>query len=335
MKIYDVIIIGAGPCGLAMGIEAAKNGLDHLILEKGNLTESIRNYPRRMRFFSTAENIEIGGVPFAISEVKANRNEALQYYRKVAGYYNLNFKLFVEIDKVQKQDDDTFAVVAADGQVFYSKKVVLATGYFDVPRRLNIPGEELPHVSHYYDEPFKYSYTNVVLVGGSNSSVEAALELYRHDAHVTIVHKDEDLKTKVKYWLVPDVKNRIKEGKIHARFNSLVREIKPGQLLIENTSTGESEWIPADFVFLLVGYLPDEHLLRRCGITLHPETKVPVFDPETYETDVPGLYLCGTVMAGVFTEKIFIENGRDHAAAIADHLMGRPVRKVKELIDRI
>jgi thioredoxin reductase (NADPH) len=335
MHIYDVIVIGGGPCGLAMGIELAKSGLDYLILEKGNLTESIRNYPRRMRFFSTAENIEIGGIPFAISEVKANRNEALQYYRKVAGYYHLNFKLFVDVERAEKQADGTFLVYSSDGQTFQTQKVVLATGYFDVPRKLNVPGEDLPNVSHYYDEPFKYSFTNVVLVGGSNSAVEAALELYRHDAKVTIVHKEADFRTKVKYWLVPDIKNRVKEGRIFTRFNSVTKAIEPGRMLIENTETGETEWIDADFVFLLVGYLPDEHLLARCGVELGAETKVPVFDPDTFETNVAGLYLCGTVMAGVFTEKIFIENGRDHAAAIADHLSGREVRKVKELIDRI
>ncbi|PWJ57644.1 thioredoxin reductase (NADPH) [Dyadobacter jejuensis] len=335
MHQYDLIIIGGGPCGLAMAIEASRNGLDYLILEKGNLTESIRKYPRRMRFFSTAENIEIGGIPFAISEVKANRNEALQYYRKVAGYYDLQFKLFVTVDKVEKQPDGGFITYAADGTTFRSSKVVLATGYFDVPRKLDIPGERLPHVSHYYDEPFKYSFTDVVLVGGSNSAVEAALELYRHDARVTIVHKGADFRTKVKYWLVPDIKNRVKEGKINTRFDSVVQAIEPGRMQIANTHSGEMEWIKADFVFLLVGYLPDEHLLARCGVELDPVSKVPTYDTDTFETNVPGLYLCGTVLAGVHTEKVFIENGRDHAAAIADHLAGKKVRKVKELIDRI
>ncbi|NIJ55345.1 YpdA family putative bacillithiol disulfide reductase [Dyadobacter arcticus] len=335
MHIYDVIIIGGGPCGLAMGVEVAKSGLDYLILEKGNLTESIRRYPLRMKFFSTAENIEIGGIPFAISDVKANRNEALQYYRKVACYFHLNFKLFIDVDRAEKQADGTFLTYSNDGQIFQSKNVVLATGYFDVPRMLNVSGENLPHVSHYYDEPFRYSYTNVVLVGGSNSSVEAALELYRHDANVTIVHKEADFRTKVKYWLVPDVKNRVKEGKIHTRFNSITQAIEPGRIQIKNIENGETEWLPADFVFLLVGYLPDEHLIARCGVELDPVTKVPTFDPDTFETNVTGLYLCGTVMAGVFTEKVFIENGRDHAAAIADHLSGREIRKVKELIDRI
>ncbi len=335
MHLHDVIIIGGGPCGLAMGIEASKAGLDHLILEKGSVTESIRNYPRRMRFFSTAENIEIGGIPFPISGVKANRDEALQYYRKVAGYYHLNIELFVEVDRTEKQDDGTFLVYTKSGDTFHGRKVVLATGYFDFPRQLDIPGEDLPHVSHYYDEPFKYSYTDVVIVGGSNSAVEAALELYRHDVKITVVHKEDDFRKTVKYWLVPDVKNRVKEGKIDTRFNSIAKAIEPNRILIENTETGEQEWLAANFVFLLVGYLPDEKLLRRCGVALDPETKIPTYDPETFETNVPGLYLCGTVMAGTRTEKVFIENGRDHAAAIADHLSGREVRAVPELIERI
>ena len=335
MHLHDVIIIGGGPCGLAMGIEAAKSRLDHLILEKGSVTESIRRYPKRMRFFSTAENIEIGGIPFPISGVKANRDEALQYYRKVAGYFHLNFKLFVDVERAEKQDDDTFLVYTTTGETFHAKNVVLATGYFDIPRLLNIPGEDLPHVSHYYDEPFKYSYTNVVIVGGSNSAVEAALELYRHDVNITIVHKEDDFRRTVKYWLVPDVKNRVKEGKIHTRFNSIAKAIEEDRILIENTETGEQEWLPANFVFLLVGYIPDEHLLHRCGVELDPVNKVPIYDRLTFETNVPGMYLCGTVMAGVFTEKVFIENGRDHAAAIADHLSGREVRVVKELIERI
>ena len=335
MPIYDLLIIGGGPCGLAMGIEAARNGLDHLILEKGSLTESIRRYPKRMRFFSTAENIQIGDIPFPVSDVKANRNEALQYYRKVAGYFKLNFRLFTEVDRAERQPDGTFQVHTTAGDTYHARKVVLATGYFDVPRQLGIPGEDLPHVSHYYDEPFLASFTNVVIVGGSNSAVEAAMELYRHDAHVTIVHKGEDFRRTVKYWLVPDVKNRVKEGKIHTRFGSLARAIEPGRLLIQDLNTGEEEWLPADFVYLLIGYIPDEYLLQRCGVALDPVSKVPTYNPDTFETNVPGLYVCGTVMAGVFTEKVFIENGRDHAAAIIDHVLGRPVRKVKELIDRI
>jgi thioredoxin reductase (NADPH) len=334
MQVYDVLIIGAGPCGLAVGIEAAKAGLSHLILEKGSITESIRRYPKRMRFFSTAENIEIGGIPFPISEVKANRSEALQYYRKVAGYYHLNFKLFTEVTQVVKQDD-LFEVQTVKGETYHARKVIIATGYFDFPRHLGIPGENLPHVTPYYDEPFLYSFSKVVIVGAANSAVEAALELYRHDVDVTIVHRGEDFRPTVKYWLVPDVKNRVREGKIKTRFNSLTTAIEPKRVQIENVETGESEWIDADFVLMLIGYVPDGALLQRCGIELTQPSMVPVYDPQTFETNMAGLYLCGTVVAGIHTEKVFIENGREHAAAIIDHIAGRTIRQVKELIERI
>lgn len=334
MQLYDVIIVGGGPCGLAAGIEATKAGLSHLILEMGSLTESIRQYPRRMRFFSTAENIEIGGLPFAISDVKAGRNEALQYYRKAAAYYHLNFKLFQEVWTVQK-NGDVFTVTTKTGDQYRASKVIMATGYFTRPRWLNIPGENLPHVSHYYDEPFKYSFTNVVIIGASNSAVEAALELYRHDVNVTIVHRGEDFRSTVKYWLVPDVKNRVKEGRIKTVFDSCVTQINEHQVITTNLKTGEESQIPADFVFILTGYIPDADLLHRCGIDLNPETQVPVYDKETFETNVPGLYVCGTVLAGIYTEKVFIENGREHAQAIIDHIMGREIHKVAELIQRI
>ncbi len=334
MQMYDVLVVGAGPCGLAVGIEAAKAGLTHIILEKGSITESIRKYPKRMRFFSTAENIEIGGIPFPISGVKANRDEALQYYRKVAGYYHLNFKLFNEVATIEKQDD-IFVVITTEGQSYMAKKVVMATGYFDFPRKLNIAGEDLPNVSNYYDEPFKYSYTKVVIVGGANSAVEAALELYRHDVDVTIVHKGPDFRQTVKYWLIPDIKNRVREGKIKTKFDSVVTQIEPKRIELKNTETGESGWLEADFVLLLVGYTPDAELLRRAGVVLKEDSLVPVYDADTYETNVPGLYVSGTVMAGIYTEKVFIENGRDHAAAIIDHICQKPVRKVKELIERI
>lgn len=334
MQLYDVIIIGGGPCGLAAGIEAAKNGLSHLILEKGSITESIRRYPKLMRFFSTAENIEIGGIPFPISGVKATRNEALQYYRKVAAYYKLNTKVFTEVDRVEKEGE-LFTVFTTTGDTFSAHRVIMATGYFDKPRQLGIPGEDLPHVSHYYDEPFRYSFTKVVIVGAANSAVEAALELYRHDVDVTVVHRREDFKPTVKYWLIPDVKNRVKEGKIKTQFNTRVTRIEPHQVHLENVETGETSVLPADFVLILSGYTPDASLLRRCGIELDPETQIPAFDKQTFETNVPGLYVCGTVLAGIYTEKVFIENGREHARAILEHIMGKEVQPVKELIDRI
>lgn len=334
MNTMDVIIIGAGPCGLAAGVEAAKAGLSAMILEKGSITESIRRYPKRMRFFSTAENIEIGGLPFPISDVKANRTEALQYYRKVASFYGLTFSLFTEVERVEKHGE-TFCVVTTQQQSFYARKVILATGYFDFPRYLGIDGEQLPHVSHYYDEPFQYSFSKVAIIGGANSAVEAALELYRHDVDVTVVHRGEDFRPTVKYWLIPDVKNRVKEGRIKTRFNSLIKAIEPKVVRLQNLQTGQEEALEADFVLILTGYVPDAHLLRRCGVALTEPSLVPVYDPTTFESNVPGLYLCGTVVAGIHTEKVFIENGRDHAAAIVDHIAGREVRKVKTLIDRI
>ena len=334
MQVYDGIIVGGGPCGLAAGIEASKSGLSHLILEKGSITESIRRYPKLMRFFSTAENIEIGGIPFPISGVKANRNEALQYYRKVAAFYKLETKVFTEVQSVLKQGN-RFRVLTTTGDEYHARKVIMATGYFDRPRWLNIPGEDGPQVSHYYDEPFQYSFTKVVIIGAANSAVEAALELYRHDVDVTVIHRGEDFRQTVKYWLIPDVKNRVKEGKIKTIFNSQITRIGPDFVRVHNQQTGETTNVPADFVLVLTGYTPDASLLQRCNIELDPDTQIPNFNRETFETNVPGLYVCGTVLAGIFTEKVFIENGREHAQAIIDHIMGREVHKVNELVQRI
>ena len=314
-RFYPVIIVGGGPCGIAAGAELKKKGIESVILEKGSVTESIRKYPKRMRFFSTAENIEIAGIPFATSNVKANRNEALQYYRKVAAYFDLQFKLNTEVRSVSKQNGH-FEVETSKGK-FHSDKVVLATGYFDVPRMLGVDGENSEHVSHYYDEPYRHSFQKVAIVGGGNSAIEAALELYRHDVDVTMVVRGEDLKPTAKYWLIPDIRNRIKEGKLKVIFNSTAVAIRNGDMDIL-TPDGERT-LEADFVYLLVGYLPDAKLLEACGLKPDGELKVP-HHPETFETEVEGLYLCGTVIAGVHTEKVFIENGRDHAKAIAESI---------------
>lgn len=316
--IFPVIIVGGGPCGIAAGAELKKRGIKSLIIEKGSVTESIRRYPLRMTFFSTAENIEIGGIPFATSNVKANRNEALQYYRKVAAYFQLHFRLNTEVIAVRKQGD-IFNVQTTSGS-FTSEKVIVATGYFDIARMLNIKGEDLPHVSHYYDEPYRHSFQKVVIVGGGNSGIEAALELYRHDVEVTMVMRGKNLKPTAKYWLVPDITNRIKEGKIKVIYSATANEIRNGQIDIETPDGLQT--LDADYVYLLVGYLPDEKLLRNSELDPTSELLVK-HDVHTYETEVEGLYLCGTVLAGVNTEKVFIENGRDHAIAIAKDIVGK------------
>lgn len=328
MEITDVIVVGGGPCGLACAIEVSKKNLSDLVLEKGSITESIRRYPKRMRFFSTAENIEIGGIPFPTAQGKASRDEALQYYRKVAAYFKLNIRLYSEVSTIEKKEN-YFRVATVAGNVYYSRYVIISTGYFDFPRWLGIPGENLPDVSHYYDEPFRYSFTKVVIVGGGNSAIEAALELYRHDVDITIVHKFEDFTPTAKYWLTPDLRNRIREGKIKVLFSTEAKEIRPGSMTVENNRTGERQELQADFVLLLVGYLPDSKLLSQSGITLQEETLVPVYNPQTFETNVEGLYVAGTVIAGIYTEKVFIENGREHAKIIAAAIAEKKNKGVK------
>ena len=312
-----VIVIGGGPCGIAAAAELKIKGIESLIIEKGAVTESIRNYPMRMTFFSTADNIEIAGIPFATGNVKANRNEALQYYRKVAVYFGLKFKLDTEVTGVKKSGK-FFEVAMRGGKVYTADRVVLATGYFDLPRKLEIPGETLIHVEHYYREPYAHSFRKVVIVGGGNSAIEAALEMYRHDVDVTMVVRGAGFKPTAKYWLVPDITNRIKEGKIKVIFNSTAREIREGEIDID-TPDGKKT-LAANHVYLLVGYMPNAKLMRACGLSPDPESMLLEYDPITFETPIKGFYLCGTVLAGIHTEKVFIENGRDHARAIAKHI---------------
>lgn len=330
-KIYDLLIIGGGPCGLACGIEAQKAGLEYLIVEKGSIAESIRRYPIHMTFFSTAENIEIGGVPFSIADAKATRTEALQYYRKVSEHYHLNIRLFTEVTQVKKQEN-SFQIQTHQNEIFQATNIVFATGYFDVPRVLNIPGEHLPHVSKYYDEPFRYVHTDVVIVGGGNSAVSAALELYRHGVKVNMLVRKSDFKPTAKYWLIPDLKNRIKEGKIQANFNTVVQEIHEKQVIVQNTETGEQIVYPADFVFLLIGYTPDVAFLKSIGVNIKPNTLEASFDKKTFQTNVEGVYLAGTIAAGIFTERIFIENGRhDGKKIVQDILHKKELEKSESL----
>ena len=320
-KIYDLIIVGGGPCGLACGIAAQKENLDYLIIEKGSLTESIRKYPKNMTFFSTAANIAIGDIPFSAAGRKANRVEALQYYRGVSEFYGLKMHLYTEVIGIQK-NKAIFEVQTSRNETLKAYSVVMATGYFDLPRQLNIEGENLPHVTHYYEEAFQYVHQKVVMVGGGNSAVEAALDLYHHGVDLTMVVRQDDFKRTAKYWLIPDLRNRIKEGKIKVKLYTEVQKIEKDWVWLHNSNTNTVEKYPANFVILLVGYTPDGNFMQKAGIQLN-ERMVPVFDPETYETNVPGLYVAGTVIAGIHTEKIFIENGRHHGTNIVQHIKSK------------
>ncbi len=319
MDLYDVIIVGAGPCGLACGIEAKLQNLDYLIVDKGNITESIRRYPVNMLFFSTSENIEIGNVPFVSMGTRPTRSEALKYYRKVVNHFDLEMKLFTRIHDIRK-DGKVFSLFTA-GEKLRAKKVIIATGYYDVPRYLDIPGETLPHVSHYYDEAFRYSKMKTVVVGGANSAIETALDLYRNDSDVTIVHLFETLDQRAKYWIVPDLENRIKKNEVKAFFRHKVIEIDEKFIQIQNLDSGKITKIDADFVFLMTGYRPDAHFLEKIGITLQGEHLIPRLNAETFETNIEGIYMAGSIIGGEETAKVFIENGRLHGKPIIEDIL--------------
>jgi thioredoxin reductase (NADPH) len=309
----DVVIVGAGPSGLSCAVEAKGAGLSVIVLEKGSLVDYIRRFPANLVWFSTPELLEIGGVPFIISTVRPTRVDTLNYYQKVAGYHGLDVRCFDPVQTIRRSSAG-FEVGTSGGAVYTAANVVVATGYFDNPNRLGVPGEDLPHVCHYYDEPFRYFASDVVVVGGRNSAVEAALDLYRHGARVRLVHRGERLSDGVKYWILPDIENRIKAGQIQASFRSTVLSIVPGGISID-TPGGPAQF-PAGFVFILAGYHPDVARMRAFGIDIDPETLAPRHDQRTFETNIPGLYVAGSAVAGKFNNRIFIENGRLHGGAI-------------------
>lgn len=317
---YDLIIVGGGPNGLACAIEAQNNGLKVLVIEKGTIAESIRRYPYQMTFFSTADNIAIGDVPFTIDQPKATREEALNYYRRVVEFYNLPIRLFCKVESIKKERN-FFHILTSQGYSYTADYVIISTGYFDFPRRLNIPGEDLQHVKHYYDEPYPYTHQRTVIIGGGNSAVEAALSLYRHGANVSMIVRKEGMKKTAKYWLIPDLMNRIKEGKIRAFYGHETIRIEEKYILANDHHKGVEVRIPADFVFILTGYLPDVSFMKQAGIRIKPGTFEPYFDPTTFETNVSGLYVAGTVTAGIHTEKVFIENGRLHGKNIVENIL--------------
>jgi len=325
IKDYELIVVGGGPNGLACAIEAIKNGLKVLVIEKGTIAESIRRYPKQMTFFSTADNIAIGEIPFTIDKPKATREEALNYYRKVVEYYNLPIRLFCEVKGITKESGK-FHVQSGNGDIYEADFVILSTGYFDFPRKLNIPGENLSNVKHYYDEPYQYVHQNVTIIGAGNSAVEAALDLYRHGVQVTIVVRGESMKKTAKYWLIPDLLNRIKEGVVKVFYTYKAVEIEEHHVLIENLETQERQKIASNFVFILTGYLPDEALMSTCGIKIDLKSKEPFFNPETYETNIKNLYVAGTLTAGIHTEKVFIENGRLHGKNIIKDILTKKIK---------
>lgn len=326
--LFDILIVGGGPAGLAAAIACHKRGLRYEVIEKGVLVNSIYRFPVNMVFFTTPELLEIGDLPLVSPFEKPTRLEALRYYRRVVDRYHLNLSTEEKVLQVSPVAGDEEAelevrsqTAAGEERVRRSKAVVLATGYFEYPNRLDIPGEDLPHVSHYYDQSHPFYRKRVVVVGGGNSAAEAALELYRAGAHVTLVHRGETLSSSVKYWVSPDVMNRIKEGSIVGRFGASVTEVTPKVVRIERG--GEREEIPADAVFLLTGYHSDREFLRRCGVQLDPLTCTPCHDPETLETNVRNVFLAGGVIAGINTTSIFIENGRFHGEKVVGEIAAR------------
>ena len=325
MSLRDVLIVGAGPSGLATAIAAKQHGLDYAIVEKGVLVNAIFNFPMHMVFFTTPELLEIGGLPLVTPYDKPTRLEALRYYRRVVDTYDLPISFHEKVTSIEREPDGRFIVETENNRgvtrVREARAVVLAIGYYDLPNYLHIPGEDLPHVSHYYTDAHPYYRGRVVIVGGKNSAAEAALELFRAGAHVTIVHRHPALGDSIKYWVKPDIENRIKEGSVAARFNACVTSITPVSVVIDQQ--GRREEIPADGVFLLTGYHPDVDLMRSAGINVDDETLAPELNMETFETNVPNLFIAGGAIAGKRTGNIFIENGRFHGGKIIDVLVER------------
>jgi bacillithiol disulfide reductase len=320
----DLIIIGAGPIGLACGIEAKKAGLDYAIIEKGCLVNSLYHYPLNMTFFSTSERLEIGGVPFISNSPKPTRSEALEYYRRVCTTWQLQVNLYEKVEDVKKEQT-AFHVKTSKGE-YQSKAVILALGFYDLPYLLHVEGEELPKVKHYYDEPHPYFGQKVAVIGAANSAVDVALETWRKGAEVTMIIREDAIRESVKYWVKPDIENRIKEGSIKAYFNSEVIRITPNSIEI-HTPVG-NEILQNDYVLAMTGYQPPFDFMKSMGITFHDdEFQTPVYNDETMESNVPDLYLAGVVCGGLKTNKWFIENSRVHAEIIMKYVQRKVAAK--------
>ncbi len=321
MTAYDVIVIGAGPTGLACAIELEKRQCRTLVLDKGCLVNSIYNYPTNLVFFTTPELLEIGDLPMTSLNEKPNKVEALKYYRRVAMHYGLTIQQYEPVHSIEGTDGN-FQVLTTDRdgapRCYSTRKVVLATGYYDVANRLNVPGEDLPKVTHYYKDAHPFYNSDVLVVGAKNSAAIASLELLWYGARVTMVHRGRGVSDSVKYWIKPNIENRIKAGEVKAYFHSHVREITEKTVLIE-TPEGPVT-LKNDYVLALIGYQPDTEFLGKAGVFIDPETRRPVMNPDTLESQRPGLYLAGVIVAGMHTSEIFIENGRFHGKVIASDI---------------
>ncbi len=315
---FDVLIVGAGPTGLACAIEALARHLNVLVMEKGVLVNSIYHYPSTMTFFTSRERLEIGDVPFPSLNIKPHRAEALEYYRRVADFYRVPVHCQERVLGISGQDGDfRVATETCEGRCgeYSTRKAIIATGYYDLPNLLGIPGEELPKVSHYYTDPHPYYRRKVAVIGGGNSAAVAALDLWRHGAEVTLIYRERELSPHIKYWIRPDIENRIKEGSIRALPQSEVKEIVSGAICVHR-SDGEVMHLDNDFTFALTGYHPDFRFLRDIGVEIDPATHRPRCDSKTLESNVAGIYLAGVIIAGTDTNEIFIENGRFHGKQI-------------------
>ena len=314
---FDVCIIGAGPIGICCAIEAKKNGLSYILIDRGCLVNSLYNYPKNMTFFSTSDKLEIGDVPFISHNSKPTKSEALEYYRRVVSSWELNVNLYEEVTNIIKEDR---FVIKTSKSEYSAEKVIISTGFYDIPYKLGVPGEDLPKVKHYYDEPHPYFGMRVAVVGAANSAVDVALETYRKGAkEVIMIIREPSLSDSVKYWVKPDVENRIEEGSIKSYFNSNIKKIEYDKIYV---STPEGEKVlENDFVLAMTGYQPDFSFLSKLGIELGEDKyKTPVHNPETMETNIEGIYLAGVICGGLKTNKWFIENSRDHASIIFSNI---------------
>lgn len=320
MEIYDVVIVGGGPIGLNCALEAQKHKLKYLIIEKGTVVNSLYNYPLYMRFFSTAEKLEIGNIPFISAAPKPGRQEALEYYQGITRTLGININLYERVLKILKSE--AIFEVETSKTVYSAKNVVIATGFYDIPKLMNVPGENLDKVKHYYTEPYPYAKQKIVVVGASNSAVDAALETYRKGAEVTMIIKGDRISDSVKYWVKPDIENRIAEGSIKAFFGAEIIEIKDDSVIFKD-AVGHINELQNDFVLAMTGYLPDFEFLQNCGIQIEGDTLKPVYNPETMETNIQNLYLAGVVCGGMDTHLWFIENSRIHAEIIVGDIVSK------------